>query len=286
MAIYNGGLNIIAPDTYSKNEINDLIADKTRSNLLRPTLKTTTQHGITCTNNGDGTFTINGTATDNAVFTLAYVGSMSGYKLTGCPTNNSGSYLAILRGSDVAWTNLIIDRGNGAEISLDTNNNPVIIAIETGLTVNNVLFKPMITNDLSATYNDFVSYDDSFIMGINSGIGLDLLWENENKNSEFAAQTITFDDYKYKLYLILTFEYAPLNERHKIFISMLKPQTSSVLVNFYMTNAHADGNNATFGVRNIAASDYGSITFENAKGSANSSLINGLCVPYQIWGIK
>lgn len=283
MAIYNGGLNIIAPDTYSKDEVNDLIADKTRGNFLRPTLKTTTQHGITCTNNGDGTFTINGTATDNAVFILAYVDRMSGYKLTGCPTNNSGSYLAIQRGSTDVWTNLVMDSGNGAEISLDTDNNPVIIAVEQGLTVNNIVFKPMITNDLSATYDDFVSYDDSFI---NSGININLLWENANKNSEFVAQTITFDDYNYKLYLILTFEYAPVNERHKVFISMLRPQNSGVLVNFYMTNVNADGSNATFGVRNITSSDYGSITFENAKGSANSSLVNGLCVPYRIYGVK
>ncbi len=274
---------IHASDIYSKDEVNDLIADKTRSNLLRPILKTTTQHGVTCTNNGDGTFTINGTATDNAVFVLAYVDRMSGYKLTGCPTNNSGSYLAILRGSTVAWTNVIMDRGAGAEISLDTNHNPVIIAVETGLTVNNVLFKPMITNDLSATYDDFVSYDDSFI---NSGININLLWENANKNGEFVAQTITFDDYKYKLYLISTFEYAPVDERHKIFISMLKPQTSGVLANFYLTENNNDGSNASFGARAIHSSDYGSLSFGNAKSSTSSTILNGLCVPYQIWGIK
>lgn len=148
------------------NLLNDVVT-RTRVNLLRPSLATTTTNGITCTNNGDGTFTINGTAADNTVFTLAYVGRMSGYKLIGCPTNNSGSYLAILRGSDDAWTDVISDGGDGAEISsLNTTRNPVVIAIEQGLTINNVVFKPMITNDLSATYDDFIPYDNS--LAVNS----------------------------------------------------------------------------------------------------------------------
>ena len=33
-------------------------------NLLNPTLQTTTVNGVTCINNGDGTFTLNGTASD------------------------------------------------------------------------------------------------------------------------------------------------------------------------------------------------------------------------------
>ena len=132
-----------------------------QTNLLKPALSTQTYYGITCTNNGDGTFTINGTATGNSVFILAYVGRMSGCKLVGCPTNNSGSYLAILR--DGAWENVIQDRGDGAEISLDTESNHVVIAIGKGLTVDNVVFKPMITTDLSATYDDFVSWEESSV---------------------------------------------------------------------------------------------------------------------------
>ena len=35
---------------------------ETTVNLLNPTLRTTTLNGVTCTNNGDGTYTLNGTA--------------------------------------------------------------------------------------------------------------------------------------------------------------------------------------------------------------------------------
>ena len=36
------------------------IRKETTVNLLKPTLETTTQNGVTCTNNGDGTYTLNG----------------------------------------------------------------------------------------------------------------------------------------------------------------------------------------------------------------------------------
>ena len=63
-------------------------------NLLNPTLQTTTQNGVTCTNNGDGTYTVNGTATDIAVFVVYYnfadvYGSASSLKMVGCPSGGS-----------------------------------------------------------------------------------------------------------------------------------------------------------------------------------------------------
>ena len=42
-------------------------------NLLNPTLATTTLNGVTCTNNGDGTYTVNGTATAEVQFVLCSV---------------------------------------------------------------------------------------------------------------------------------------------------------------------------------------------------------------------
>ena len=47
-----------------------LVLNKATRNLLNPTLQTTTQNGVTCTNNGDGTYTFNGTATDNVFFNI------------------------------------------------------------------------------------------------------------------------------------------------------------------------------------------------------------------------
>ena len=54
-------------------------ADKSETtvNLLKPTLETTTVNGVTCTNNGDGTYTLNGTASAGANFFLQ--GSYGGH---------------------------------------------------------------------------------------------------------------------------------------------------------------------------------------------------------------
>ena len=47
-------------------------------NLLNSTVQTTTLNGVTCTNNGDGTYTLNGTATKDIVLYIA-----------GSPTKNT-----------------------------------------------------------------------------------------------------------------------------------------------------------------------------------------------------
>ena len=51
---------------FSANEFNRVF----QRNLLRSTLQTTTINGVTCTNNGDGTYTLNGTATADCYFIL------------------------------------------------------------------------------------------------------------------------------------------------------------------------------------------------------------------------
>lgn len=54
-------------------------------NLLNPTLQTTTRNGVTCTANGDGTYTLNGTATTITTFDIAQDVSCSSFRLVGCP---------------------------------------------------------------------------------------------------------------------------------------------------------------------------------------------------------
>jgi hypothetical protein len=54
-------------------------------NLLNATLQTTTQNGVTCTANGDGTYTLNGTATTITTFDIAQDVSCSSFRLVGCP---------------------------------------------------------------------------------------------------------------------------------------------------------------------------------------------------------
>ena len=128
-------------------------------NLLNPTLGTTTQNGVTCTNNGDGTYTLDGTANANAVFNLGSV-TFTGdtkYKICGCPQGGGATerYHIEPHGS----TNEQRDIGNGIIYSLPNDETKSIyIVVTIGFRVNNLLFKPMLTTDLTATYDDFEPY--------------------------------------------------------------------------------------------------------------------------------
>ena len=125
-------------------------------NLLNATLQTTTQNGVTCTANGDGTYTINGTATSDTLFHIGYFifEKDTKYKIVGCPQGGSLNTLYRLDGS----LNANSDTGNGIVYSGDGNKRNARIVVFNGARVNNLLFKPMITTDLTATYDDFEPY--------------------------------------------------------------------------------------------------------------------------------
>ena len=123
----------------------------TRINLLRPTLQTQTLNGVTCTNNG-GAYTVNGTATSDTVFWIGGCHLKYGkYKLLGTPNVNGCSMGGSIYGN-IGYNGVILEQ----EI-----NGDLAIIVSSGTTVNNAIFKPMITTNLNATYDDFVSYEDS-----------------------------------------------------------------------------------------------------------------------------
>ena len=132
-------------------------------NLLNPTLQTTTINGVTCTNNGDGTYTLNGTATNYANFILINEGTavirqmidgktfkVTGFKETGNYRLECTAWLPT--GGTYVFDSRIWNVPNGAKgLRID-------IAVLSGATLNDVVVKPMLTTDLNATYDDFVPY--------------------------------------------------------------------------------------------------------------------------------
>jgi hypothetical protein len=128
-------------------------------NLLNATLQTTTQNGVTCTNNGDGTYTLNGTATTITTFDIAQDVSCSSFRLVGCPVGGAHDVSYELQ----ARTNNLIygyDTGDGKNIKADENFF-IRIRINAGINCNNLLFKPMIVDASlypDATYDDFEPY--------------------------------------------------------------------------------------------------------------------------------
>lgn len=117
-------------------------------NLINCTAKTTTINGITMVNNGDGTYTVDGTATDDFDIALALYTTKQNiyYTLSGCPSGGSKTtYYLDPRGYEY-------DTGRGTTI-INPNqdfSNYIRIVIKKDVTVNNLLFKPMFNEGQTA----------------------------------------------------------------------------------------------------------------------------------------
>lgn len=123
-------------------------------NLLKSILQTTTLNGVTCIYNGDGTYTLNGTATVKTFFNFILNYNLKkDTKIIGCPPNGSANSFGIFI-YNVAGG---FDYGNGF-IFKEDHTTRAGIYINSGYTCNNLVFKPMLTTNLNATYDDFVPY--------------------------------------------------------------------------------------------------------------------------------
>lgn len=112
---------------------------------------TSTNMGITVTNDGKGVYTVSGTAEQNVTFGLGGWISPKQFKtkLLGAPT-----------GSSIDTYYIDSSSGNAYAEGLILEPNKMIgvphIVIKEGVTLNNVKFKPMLTACLDATYDDYV----------------------------------------------------------------------------------------------------------------------------------
>ena len=125
-------------------------------NLLPyPYYNTTLQSSsIKFTDNGDGTVTINGTATGEAMFHLKhrtnYYITLEGdtYNLIGVPKNYTGVQIKAVKTVNNDAYIIAVDEGNGATFTLDeTENIGAYITVASGTTVNNLVIKPMISKE-------------------------------------------------------------------------------------------------------------------------------------------
>lgn len=138
-------------NTNAISEINDSLSALGKcKNLLKTTLGSGNGNGITYINNGDGTYTLNGTCTNtfelhfNPTLKLPY----GKYKLLGTSAfqkDNNGSWKATLASGDIF------------EVSESKPVLDVIAYITSGSVVSKT-FKPMVTTNLNATVDDFVPY--------------------------------------------------------------------------------------------------------------------------------
>ena len=126
-------------------------------------------NGLTVTDNGDGTITVNGTATTQTTITISEVNLKEGheYSLSGCPADGAEYTKWMLSLSTYQK-----DTGNGVSFVSSDNypTMPVNIIIGEGATCDNLLFKPQLERGLSITpysppipiYQDISNKQDKF----------------------------------------------------------------------------------------------------------------------------
>ena len=167
-------------------------ADKSETavNLLKPTLETITENGVTCTNNGDGTYTLNGTATSNVRFQFGIDDNLivgKTYKALGIPID--GSYSTILMG----WDNHGYFNKEGTVDKKTSEPRPISMQVIQGYTCDNLVFKPMLTTNLNATYDDFVPYTGD--TGKLNGDVAELKAQSVKKDNVVNNQTTTVEGF-------------------------------------------------------------------------------------------
>jgi hypothetical protein len=133
-------------------------------NLLNPNLKDLSDLGLTVVKNSNITYTITGTYTgsERKIFSLgtpdrANLENGKTYRLTGIPAGVEN--ISIRIGNDIHMT----DEGNGATgvVTLPINGG-FKLYVDPGFSApEGITIKPMITTNLSATYDDFIPFSGS-----------------------------------------------------------------------------------------------------------------------------
>lgn len=110
---------------------------------------TKTVNGVTFTDNGDGSITVNGTATENAIFNLKTITVQIGsnYFLSGCPSTGSSTTYIVYAADGVYG---YADAGAGKLINPASTNLSLAVLVYAGATLSNVVFRPMLNAGTTA----------------------------------------------------------------------------------------------------------------------------------------
>lgn len=129
-------------------------------NLLNATLKDVTNYGITVSAKGNGIYGVSGVSEAPVRFKVGTITVPPGsYRITGCPPGGTTTSYMIYADDATNGDNFIGDAGAGYtfKVSQSATIN-VWLWFGDKKTINGIDFKPMITTDTSATYDDFEPY--------------------------------------------------------------------------------------------------------------------------------
>lgn len=165
---YTGGIPSPNPDY--PQEIKSVVNPTVKvcgKNLFQPLMPTTTVDGVTVTNNGDGTYTLNGTAIANATFRLDQSGygkadNLKKYKGTYTFSRSNTSYEARVMQHNT-WKQVMY-LGIGSQSitkKIDIDDCFVFISTSKGTTYNNVLVDLQI--ELGSTPTAYEPYHEQAV---------------------------------------------------------------------------------------------------------------------------
>lgn len=149
------------------------------SNILRYPYKDTTKTlgGITFIDNGDGTITANGTATENTYFEFQLFHGANRvvlqkgekYAFSGCASGGSSNtyYLVI---QDSSYKQTYHEKGSGVFFTAEHENYTAWLNIKAGTTLNNVVFKPQL--ELGTEVTPFKPYTKQSITFTDTSRGI------------------------------------------------------------------------------------------------------------------
>ena len=133
-------------------------------NLLNATLQTTTRNGVTCANNGNGTYTLNGTATKRTEFIIDIFNIDISKKYKIIAFTKEKSYInCFVQLNQSPWT--IYGTSTDSQVTITYSKNiRLVVAVIQDITLSNEIVKPMIVDASlypDATYDDFEPYTGS-----------------------------------------------------------------------------------------------------------------------------
>lgn len=180
VAVESGSGEKSPTNPYTISGFNNGVVSVCGKNFLEPTLLATSiVNGITFTALSDGTIRANGTATANAILMINNITGGGNLFDNLLPLNNVaciGSGCPSVAGCRIAFARMdgssfYDERGSGVSFTVGnltpTTNAYVRLQIDSGYTVNNVIFKPMIrlASVVDDTYEAYNGNDYTFAFG-------------------------------------------------------------------------------------------------------------------------
>ena len=131
----------------------DYIKKNSGKNLLPPSIATATQSEITLTNNEDGSYTLNGTATSNYTFSIDLPSTLNGTYSISCnnPQTSSGVSFRILDSNSSSLVSITLSSANTIRENVSiTNGTKQAIRVASGTQLTNFILQPMLNEGASA----------------------------------------------------------------------------------------------------------------------------------------